>query len=480
MCSALKMVAAQRSFAQMGAQMTTTSNHSVSAGTGVFRSCGFLGPAGTYTEEVALEVAQQAELIPLSSIEAVFQAVANGVVEIGVVPIENLIQGPVTEVLDYLFSYAGQVTLVDMRILAIRHGLGVRPGSAPTAEIHSKDQALKQCSTYLQNHHAGIPLRATLSTTTSMQAIASGELPDTGVIGSVAALTRHGLQVVADNIGNVLENKTKFAVIAGAKGHGCARTGADTTLCVVYPHRDRIGFLRTLVDVISERCGLNLSAIHSRPDTRGAFRFYLEIAGHVEDASLRNCIALLRSELSEADVVVAGSFPRTPFIEQRIRSVAVVTSSSGPSGGDMGAWMAEFLRAFGYDVAMVEPAQLAGDREMAADVKAADLVFVSVPRAEAIATWRQLKPFLGRAQLWVEHGRERVGVLKYVQGEASGDVEVLGLTLDFEFESVGVRNHTVVCSRTQRSRALAYEFESLLYREGANLECWPVEGAEAP
>ena len=57
---------------------------------------GFLGPPGTYTEEAAKAAMAEALYLPYPSIDAVFEAVARHEVERGLVPIENVIQGPVT------------------------------------------------------------------------------------------------------------------------------------------------------------------------------------------------------------------------------------------------------------------------------------------------------------------------------------------------------------------------------------------------
>ena len=65
---------------------------------------GFLGPPGTYTEEAAKAAVANATYLPYPSIEAVFEAVLQHEVDRGLVPIENVIQGPVTETLDNLYS----------------------------------------------------------------------------------------------------------------------------------------------------------------------------------------------------------------------------------------------------------------------------------------------------------------------------------------------------------------------------------------
>src|SRR5262245_29780347 len=94
-----------------------------------------------------------ADYLPYVSIEAVFEAVARREIDRGLVPIENVIQGPVTETLDYLYRYAAAVKIVNMLVLPIEHAIGALVPPEQITRIMSKDQALKQCSIYLQAHY---------------------------------------------------------------------------------------------------------------------------------------------------------------------------------------------------------------------------------------------------------------------------------------------------------------------------------------
>ena len=61
---------------------------------------GFLGPTGTFTEEAASTI--RGELVPYATIPDVFRAVHKKEVDVGVVPIENSIEGSVGVTLDLL------------------------------------------------------------------------------------------------------------------------------------------------------------------------------------------------------------------------------------------------------------------------------------------------------------------------------------------------------------------------------------------
>ena len=116
---------------------------------------GYLGPAGTYSEEAALVFSQRiagGELVPFSGIESVIRAVAEGKVDYGVAPLENSIEGSVNITLDML-AHSVELSIVREIVLPIRHFLFVSDSAAPVKIIASHPQALAQCRNYLAACH---------------------------------------------------------------------------------------------------------------------------------------------------------------------------------------------------------------------------------------------------------------------------------------------------------------------------------------
>ena len=150
---------------------------------------GYLGPEGTYTDEAAKQLFPATTRTAYPSIDAVFDAVASRAISTGVVPIESLLQGPVTETLDNLFRYAGQVTISDMLVLPIDHAIGALGAAADIRRILSKDQALHQCSEYIARQFPGAALIDTPSTAAAMEMIVRQGWHDAAAIGNAAALT---------------------------------------------------------------------------------------------------------------------------------------------------------------------------------------------------------------------------------------------------------------------------------------------------
>ncbi|MFP3490567.1 prephenate dehydratase domain-containing protein, partial [Staphylococcus sp. SIMBA_130] len=66
------------------------------------KKIGFLGPEGTFTEIAAKTLFDEEVRTPFPTIRACLEAVENGDVDYGVVPLENTIEGSVNMTLDLL------------------------------------------------------------------------------------------------------------------------------------------------------------------------------------------------------------------------------------------------------------------------------------------------------------------------------------------------------------------------------------------
>ena len=69
------------------------------------KKVGYLGPKGTYSELAAIELSGDAELVSFSCFPEVFKALAEGRTDAAVIPIENTVNGAVTQNLDLMQEY---------------------------------------------------------------------------------------------------------------------------------------------------------------------------------------------------------------------------------------------------------------------------------------------------------------------------------------------------------------------------------------
>ena len=277
----------------------------------------YLGPEYTYSHLATIaRFGQSAELVPVATIAAAFDEVAQGHAQFAVVPIENSTDGRVADSLE-CFARAGssptptpnlQPQICGEVPLRIHHCLFSRGTRAEIRRVCSKPQALSQCRNWLAAHLPAAKLEPT-SSTAEAAALAAAE-PDTAAIGARQAAVNHGLNVLAENIEDNAENVTRFAVIgAGA----AARTGRDkTSLVFEAPHQP--GALADAM-AIFKRAKLNLTWIESFPipSARGRYLFFVEFQGHATDAAVKRAVASLAKK--SLRLVVLGSYAEATVVD---------------------------------------------------------------------------------------------------------------------------------------------------------------------
>lgn len=273
----------------------------------------FLGPEGTFTSEAAERAAIEAERDPRPTIGDVLDAVRAGQAELGVVPIENSIEGSVNLTLDELaFGPAGAYIRGEIA-LPISMNLLVRPGTdlSDVKIVRSQSHALAQCRGWLR---ANLPDAELEAATSTGEAARQAALSD----GSIAALgtrlagERYGLDIAVSEIHDYPGNMTRFAVV-GDRMH--PRTGADKTSVVVFFGEDRPGLLLRILDEFALR-GINLTKIESRPTKQqlGEYCIFIDCVGHVTDSRVGEALRSVHRHVAELRVL--GSYPRADGIRE--------------------------------------------------------------------------------------------------------------------------------------------------------------------
>ncbi len=427
-------------------------------------SIAYLGPQGSHCHEAAAYAFADTKLRAAASIQDAFEQVARGRVAFAVVPFENIIEGPVNETLDLLWQHVPKVALCGMMVRPIEHALGALPAAKHISQVWSKDQALAQCSRYLQKHFANSERVATSSTSGAIEHIAARRLTSVAAIGSVNAIERYGLRVLDRNIGNIAHNKTRFAVLARADQIPDAfKRKANTTAVIVYPHRNRIGLLESIVDVISRRHGINMWAIHSRPDQHGLFRFFFELEGALGSERIQACLRTLADELNPEDVEIRalGSYARAAFVEAQLHTIGIVGGT-----GAMGQWFTRFFEAAGYKV-LISGRRTPLTYEQCA--KRSDVVLINVPIADTPKVIRKVAPFLRHGALIVDNTSIKGPAVAAMLRACRSDVEVLGMHTVFGPRVAALKGENVIFTPTERSRSRAKEFENIFYKHGARI-----------
>ncbi|MYF64558.1 MAG: prephenate dehydratase, partial [Chloroflexi bacterium] len=129
-----------------------------------------------------------------------------------VCPIENSLQGAVTDTLDVLLHEEGLHIRQEMT-LDIVHNLMVKPGVvlAAVKRVYSHPQALGQCRGYLEQHLPNAELAASLSTAEAVEQAMASDVPAAAIAPSRSA-ELYGAQIVAHGIQDDDNNVTRFVV----------------------------------------------------------------------------------------------------------------------------------------------------------------------------------------------------------------------------------------------------------------------------
>ncbi|MGM8364701.1 prephenate dehydratase [Virgibacillus sp. W0181] len=241
---------------------------------------GYLGPKGTFTK-IAVDKAFNGENKQgFTTIPECIDAVAANDVEIGVVPMENSIEGTVHLTIDYLVHQV-RLPIVAEIIVPIQHHLLVNPSfSGALTEIesvHSHSQAIAQCHQFLHQYTPNASIAYETSTGKAAEVVSDSEKAN-AAIGNRLAAEEYGLKILKENIHDYPNNHTRFAVLA--KDRSKVKVNHEiqtekTSLLITLPS-DQAGVLHQVLSAFAWR-KMNLSKIESRPMKTGLGKYFFII-----------------------------------------------------------------------------------------------------------------------------------------------------------------------------------------------------------
>lgn len=267
----------------------------------------YLGPKGTFSEEAAVRyfIEDDVEPIMYSSIFEVLEAVDEGKVDKGIVPIENALEGTITMTTDGLIHH--DVWIEGEAVLPVRLQLLGNPGAKlkDIKEVWSIPPALAQCRMFTREIHA--ETKHYSSTAAAAEAIQKEARMDAGAVASEWAAETFGLEVIQQDIHDNDCNSTRFVIITKSPKHRVETEGKAKSMLLITPTEDRPGLLAIILNVFSS-LGINLTWIESRPTKKklGTYRFFIETAAGIEDDQLQRAKTIL--ETYGYDVRTLGSY----------------------------------------------------------------------------------------------------------------------------------------------------------------------------
>lgn len=263
---------------------------------------GFLGPEGTFSQQAVYKhFGHSAKALPLASVEEVFDEVAAGHADFGVVPVENSGQGTIQSTLDMFLSsplmICGEVEL------RVHQYLLSRTGRVEDIErVYSHSLSLAQCRSWLRQHLSGVEKQAVVSNAEAARRARNAD--DASAIAGKNAAHVYGLKVVAGPIEDRPDNTTRFLVIGREL---FPPSGHDRTSLLVTV-QDEPGALYKVLEPLA-RHGVSMNRIESRPahGRLWEYAFFIDVEGHADELPLAAALAEMKA--SGQQIRLLGAYP---------------------------------------------------------------------------------------------------------------------------------------------------------------------------
>lgn len=282
---------------------------------------GYLGPAGTFTEEALrrLDPEAAATAWPAPTVQATLEALRDGTLATALVPFESSVEGSVSATLDELIRGEPLVITGEVHV-EVQFALMVRPGTttADVRRIATHPMAQAQTRDWVARELPGAEVIPESSTARAAVLVAA-EVYDAAIAAPLAA-ERHELEILVDGIADRPGAVTRFIRLA-RPGAGPGPTGTDLTTVVAYLRHNHAGALLDLLNQFAMR-GIDLVRLESRPtgEALGQYCFAIEALGHLSEPRMADALTGLRRVC--ADVRFLGSYPRAHGSPTQVPQVA--------------------------------------------------------------------------------------------------------------------------------------------------------------
>ena len=226
------------------------------------------GKMGAYSEQAVHRAFKLPKVMYFDNFEAVFSAIEAGLVEFGVLPLENSTAGSVNQIYDLMMQH--HFHIVKSIKLKIDHSLLSKKGvkKEDIQEIFSHEQALRQCAGYLKAEFPNAKITKMENTALSAKKVSESERNDVAALASFSCADVYGLDCLQEDVQDNGNNYTRFICISKDLK---IYPGADkTSFMLTLPHRP--GSLYHALSVFNA-LGINITKLESRPIPHRDFHF---------------------------------------------------------------------------------------------------------------------------------------------------------------------------------------------------------------
>lgn len=259
----------------------------------------YLGPGGSYCEMAKDELLDMYDFYPaeepLNMISRVINFVDDNPNTVGVIPLENSIEGTVRESSDTLITTKNpNIRILSEVIVPINHCLLSKVTELYSITgVISHPQALAQCHKFISTQ---LPMNLAIvkaSSTADAARSLDGYNLTYSAIGSKKTAQLYNLNIVCENINDDPTNQTRFALIGD---FDTDPTGNDKT-SIAFSTENKSGALLEILEIFS-KYNINLSYIDSRPSKTkfGEYVFHVDFDGHIKDEIVNNAVEEIKAK----------------------------------------------------------------------------------------------------------------------------------------------------------------------------------------
>ena len=264
---------------------------------GTIAKVGYLGPMGTFTHQAALEFFPKAgsQFIPCDTMQEIFDKIEKDMLEFGIVPFENSLQGTVRETLDLLiendlFIYG------EIEVKVIQNLISLKEAELTDIKnVFSHPQAFAQTKMWLKSNLPNVKITEVTSTAEAVRRVRKLEDKSYAAIGTEFAANIYELKVLNSNIEDEKSNYTRFLIMS-KKENPLKTEKMKTSIVFVTKHVP--GALYWVLKIFSD-ANINLSKIESRPRRKGRWEyiFFMDFEADKNDPKAAEALEQMKANV---------------------------------------------------------------------------------------------------------------------------------------------------------------------------------------
>lgn len=265
------------------------------------------GELGSFSDEAIQQLwGGDVERLPYRDFADVTAAVASGIADRGVLPIENTIVGSISQSHDALSAMPGLFAVAET-VVAVHHCLLASHNTTfdRVTTVLSHPVALAQCGKFFAEHPQ-LEVHPVYDTAGAAMDVSRVDDPQLAAVASRRAAAHYDLAILHADIEDRPDNQTRFIAISRTPSPLPAGTPARTMITLTT--EDRPGSLLHALTPLA-RHGANIRRLEPRPTGEPwSYRFFIEFDHQVGDAAAEAVVRDIAAAAVETRLL--GTYPR--------------------------------------------------------------------------------------------------------------------------------------------------------------------------